>query len=244
MPSWLKQIISYIVSFSIYTALINWRVALILTGGIAFHECGHLYAAKSVGMKTGGFYLIPFLGGVSLITSKYETLAHKAFVVMAGPIAGGVLTIICYIAYLFTGWDMLISAAYWMAIMNLFNLVPVGTMDGGQLVDAVLSSINELTAAIFLTISYLFGSIFIFHLNPIISGLLVFTGVPHVLSKWNQYKMRKEGWGNYLPQQPDKMSTMTVVLTSIVYIGSAIGLYLLMGLYGAHTDGISSLFGK
>src|SRR5271163_2140731 len=209
MPRWVKQIGSYIISFVVYASLMNWKVALVFMGGIAFHECGHLYAAKSLGMKTKGFYLIPFMGGAALIADRYKKYSDMVIVLLAGPIAGGVLTAVCYGIYLATGSALIGAAACWMAWVNLFNLLPLAMLDGGQLMEAVVYSINELAGALFLTVSYLLAVYVLWHFNPILSGLVIMVGFGRITSAWTEYDKKRKGLDDLINQRPDKMSAAT-----------------------------------
>lgn len=244
MPRWLKQIISYIVSFVVYGLLINWKVSAILLGGIAFHECGHLYAAKYLGMKTKGFYLIPFMGGAALIAGRYQKYRHLAFVAMAGPIAGTVLTVAIYGVFLATGSAFIGSAAYWMAWLNLFNLIPLAMLDGGQLMESIVYSFSEKIGAIFLTVSYIVAMFVLWHFNPFLVGLVIFIGVQHVLGAWQRVKIIDQGLGDSLPPKPDKMNIKEVVITLATYIGTGAVLFGLMYLFSTHSINLSDFFKK
>jgi len=224
MPSWLKQIISYVVSFVVYSWMLTPKVALVLLGAIAFHEGGHLYAAKLMGLKTKGFYLIPGLGGAALIAERYQRYSQMAFVLLAGPIAGWLLALIFFGLYLLTGSYFIGVSAYWMAFLNLFNLLPIALLDGGQLVESIVYSINDTLGTWFITISYIIGAFIIWQFNPLISGMIIFFGVGNILTAWKSLKLRKQGMGKYLSPQPIKMSRKEISQTIAVYIGTALGL--------------------
>ena len=84
----LAQFILIIFTFSIYQVLLGWKIALLLVFGIGFHEMCHLWMAKRQGIPTGGFYMIPFLGGVAMIKGRYESLWQQSLVVLAIPLGG------------------------------------------------------------------------------------------------------------------------------------------------------------
>lgn len=241
MPRWQRQIVSYILSFIVYSSLMNWKVALVLMGGIAFHEGGHLLAAHRLGMKTKGFYLWPFMGGLSLIAEPFKEYRKQAIVTLAGPIAGGLLTLVCYGAYLLTGWSILGGAAYWMAWVNLFNLLPLAMLDGGQLMDSVLFSVNDLLGAVYTSISYAVAVFVLWHFNPVLVLLVAFSGIPHLLWVWKSYKARKET--PELPgfELPDKMNAIELVITLLTYSLTASGLFWLINYLSNHSLSMSKL---
>lgn len=244
MPRWLKQILSYIISFVVYSSFINWKVALVLLGGIAFHECGHLYAAKSLGMRTKGFYLIPFMGGAALIADRYKKYSHLAYVALAGPIAGTVLTVITYVIYLSTGSAFIGSAAYWMAWLNAFNLIPLAMMDGGQLMESIVFSINELLGAICITISYAIAVFVLWHFNPVLVGLVIFIGLPHVMGVWRDHDLRNKGLGSLLYRNPEKMNFSNIMIVMGCYFLTIVVLLYLMHLCSLDSITLKDLFGR
>jgi putative peptide zinc metalloprotease protein len=166
MPLLAYQIISYVVSFAVYTAIFNWKLAAILTIGISFHECGHLLAAHHCKMKTKGWFLIPFFGGISLIQGSYRKYSDQAFIALAGPGAGLLLTAICYLFFWITGFPMLGNAALWLGIMNVFNLIPLAMIDGGQLLESITYSINETVGCCFVVATTLIAIPILWVLNP------------------------------------------------------------------------------
>lgn len=218
MPSWLKHVASYIVSFIIYTFILNWKVSLVLCIGVAFHECGHLYAAKMKGLTTKGFYLIPFVGGVALIADRYKNYADQFFVCLAGPVAGAFLTVVLWVVFYLTGSHFVGSAGYWMAWMNLFNLIPLAMLDGGQIAESVVYSFNETAGATFLTVSYTVGGIVLWHFSPFIAALIIFIGANAILAAWQRVKMLKAGWGSFLSLRPEKMNGKEMLVGGLSYI--------------------------
>lgn len=244
MPRWAKQLGSYILSFVVYSTLMNWKVALVFMGGIAFHECGHLYAARSLGMKTKGFYLFPFMGGAALIAERYKKYSDMAIVLLAGPFAGGILTAICYLVYLATGNLLIGTAALWMAWVNLFNLLPLAMLDGGQLIESVTYSINDLLGLVYLIGSNILGVAvlwFITH-NPMLVGFIGFMGFKRVTSAWVEYQKKINGQEHIMFPQPDKMSASQITLTLISYSLTGAGLYGLVNLLAIHSLKLSYLF--
>src|SRR5271165_5901690 len=115
-----KQIGWAALTFLVYTVLIGWQPALLLIIAIGFHESCHLWAAKKMKLRTRGFYLMPFIGGVAIVNDRYKRLSQQAFVVLMGPVGGGALAAITYVGYVMTHLLWLKSAALMMVIINLF----------------------------------------------------------------------------------------------------------------------------
>jgi membrane-associated protease RseP (regulator of RpoE activity) len=231
MPRWLLQVFSYIFSFVVYTTFLNWKVSLILCIGIAFHECGHLYAAKMKGMATKGFFLIPFIGGLALIAGRYRKYADLAFVAIAGPIAGTVLTLGFLAAYYLTGSPLLGNAGYWMAWLNLLNLIPLAMLDGGQVVESIIYSIEETAGAIYLTLSYILAAFVLWHFNLALSGVVIFFGVGTIFQAWTRVNWIRQGWEYMLPKRPNRMSVLEIVVTLTSYLGITLILLNLISMF-------------
>jgi len=190
-----KQIGCAIFTFFIYTLLFNWKIALLLTVGVGFHEYSHLWAAKRMGLQTKGFFLVPFLGGVALVSERYRNYAQQAFVVLAGPVGGGLLALTTAALYYVTGWPFLAASAAWMCYLNLFNLLPLSFMDGGQLMGTITYSINRTLGMVCHAISAVIAVFVLWKFNPFLSGLVaIFSGIGvySELKDWYYFRTGRE----------------------------------------------------
>lgn len=108
---------------------------------IFVHELGHVLAMKACGIKTSGMYFLPFLGAVALSKEPARTRAQEWLIAIAGP-GFGLLSLIPLlgVAYV-TGDAHWIGYAAIAAFINLFNLLPIGVLDGGRIVQAIAFSI-------------------------------------------------------------------------------------------------------
>jgi Zn-dependent protease len=230
----LKQIGFAIFTFVIYTIFINWKAATLLTLAIGFHEYSHLWAAKRLDLPTRGFYLIPFMGGVSLVAGRYKSYAEQAFVVIMGPVGGGLLAAVCAGIYFYTGaqYTWLASAALWMAILNLFNLLPLSFLDGGQMMRCITHSINTTFGVMCMTASTIVGVVIMFKFfNPVLGILIILFGGSATLLELRDWKYAREGkewmcsenWSN----RPDRLSVLGITLTTLAYFVAAGLLFLL-----------------
>lgn len=216
-----NQLLSYLFTFGIYACTFNWRMALVLMIGVGFHECGHLWAARKMGLKTGGFFLWPFVGGAALIQSRYARYSQQSFTVLMGPMWGAFLSFVCYGLYLLTDWSTLGEAAEWMALINLFNLAPLSQLDGGQIMETITFSINETLGVTLMAISTVAGVILIWPLNPIISGIIVLYGGPYLWSTYNNWNMRRQGKGFLVTALARPMKKSQIFQTVGAYLGTA-----------------------
>lgn len=130
-------------SFVSYAYIFTWQFAIVLIGSIFFHELGHAWAAKQVGMKVKGIYLIPFVGGAAVIDNMPLPRWQEFFIAITGPIWGFALLFAMIIIYALTGIVFFAGVASWMALITLFNLLPINPLDGGRIIKSIAFSINN-----------------------------------------------------------------------------------------------------
>src|SRR6185295_8797951 len=63
-----------------WALLTTWQFALLIVVSISFHEYGHCWAMRHLGMKTKGFYLLPFVGGAAVPDSDFPSESALAYV--------------------------------------------------------------------------------------------------------------------------------------------------------------------
>lgn len=222
----IKQIGFAILTFAVYTAFINWQAALMLTIGVGFHEYSHLWAARRMKLQTKGFYLVPFMGGVALVAERYKTYGQQAFVVLAGPVGGGLLAAVTAVVYYLTGYTPLAAAAAWMCFLNLFNLFPLSFMDGGQLLSTITYSINRTLGVILYTASTVIATFVLAKYNWVLSMIVGFLGGASVASEirnWNAWRQGKrwllsDSWAD----PAESLSPKQIVLTILGWVGTVV----------------------
>jgi Zn-dependent protease len=137
LPLLLKTGGTMIVSIGLYALAwgIWYAVGFVLL--IFIHECGHLLAAKRFGLKVGAPVFIPFLGALIALKEAPRNAWIESVVGIGGPLLGSAGALVCEAIYLATGNLMFRSLAYTGFLINLFNLMPVGFLDGGRIVTAL-----------------------------------------------------------------------------------------------------------
>jgi len=142
-----------------YSFLYSWKFAILMLVSIGWHESGHVWAMKKMKLKTKGFYFLPFIGGVSISEDHYSTYGQNAFVSIMGPIWGLLLALFTSAIYLITHNPLWASAAVFMTLINLFNLLPTSPLDGGQVLKTIAFSIHKNVGVFFLFLSLAIGAI-------------------------------------------------------------------------------------
>ena len=126
-----------ILSIWVYAMAWGWQFAVGFVLLIFVHECGHLIAAKRIGLKVGAPVFIPFMGALIALKEAPRNAWIEAQVGIGGPLLGTVGAGICELIYFAPGNLMFRALAYTGFFLNLFNLAPVGFLDGGRIVTAL-----------------------------------------------------------------------------------------------------------
>lgn len=241
-----RRILWAVLTIGIYSFIFNagisnlWGLlpALLLAGAVSWHEMCHLMAAKKMGLGTKGFTLYPFIGGMALVTSRYRTYGQQAFVVLAGPmggglgalVTGGLYAVLHYVLHLDCTW--MAAAAYWMAFMNLFNLAPLSFMDGGQIMGTVTYSINRTLGVVCLTISTIAAVGILLKFAPVLAifiGIFGGQALYQELKNWNAWR-NDQTWlcSSDWIRPPKKLSVFQMSATIGCWVGTAAVLSTLM----------------
>ena len=144
-------------SFASYAYMFTWKFALIIMGMLFIHESGHVWAMRRCGVKTKGFYFIPILGGAAVAEEDFPSRKAESFIAIMGPVWGLILAFICGIIYLLTGQPMWAAATGWMAMINLFNLLPINPLDGGRIMKSIAFSLNSWLGLAFMGLGIIAG---------------------------------------------------------------------------------------
>jgi Zn-dependent protease len=238
-----------------YAAIFNWKFGLLLMIAIGFHESGHVWAMKKMGIKTKGFYFLPFIGGAAIAEENYKTYGQNSYIAIMGPIWGALMAWGSGVLYWTTGNPMWAAAGAWMATLNLFNLLPITPLDGGQLMRAIAFSIHKNLGILFLALSLLFAGFIMWKLKIGLFVLILAVGAFELffevryrlrmakvregtLSKWelpNDHLDYDQPDG--LKRYPDSMNKKQLALTVVAYAGTIavliVLLFLMQGVPGA-----------
>lgn len=133
-------LITGVLTYASFHYLFGWEYAAILLALIAIHEAGHALAMRWAGQQpVRGIYFIPFFGGVAVAAAPHASEAERGFVALMGPGFSLLTTGAFFLLWQVTAQPLFADLALVSAIINGLNLAPVLPLDGGQIVDAILS---------------------------------------------------------------------------------------------------------
>jgi Zn-dependent protease len=128
---------SVFISVAAYTLWFHsWTFAVGFVLMILIHELGHVVAARGYGLKVSWPTFIPFFGAFVTIERAGLTPWRNAVISMAGPLAGGAAALVVWSLGAARDSNLLEVLANIAFLLNAFNMLPIGFLDGGQTVQA------------------------------------------------------------------------------------------------------------
>lgn len=124
---------SMLVSILAYGSLWGWKFGVGFVLLLLVHEYGHVIQLRREGIRDASAPIfIPFMGALIWSKSLGGDAAAEARVGLAGPILGSIGAAACVVVYALTGEDFWRALAFTGFFLNLFNLLPVGFLDGAR----------------------------------------------------------------------------------------------------------------
>lgn len=137
LPVLLKSGGSMILMIGVYATLWGWKWGLGFVVLLLLHECGHLLAAKYFGLKVSAPMFIPFMGAFIALKEAPPNAWIEACVGIGGPLLGSAAALACHLIGITLHAPLFIALAWTAYFLNLFNLTPVGILDGGRIATAL-----------------------------------------------------------------------------------------------------------
>lgn len=162
------------------------------------HECGHLVAAKRLGLNVGAPVFIPFMGAFIAMKDAPRNAWVEAQIGIGGPLLGTAGAALCYCLYPITGQPIFSAIAYIGFLLNLFNLAPIGILDGGRIVTAISPWLWVVGTAVMVVL-------LIQHFNFLLCLILVIS-LPRLFSLFRKRSVEED---RYFEVTPGQRWTMT-----------------------------------
>ncbi len=203
---------------SIWFYAMNWgwwfAVGFVLL--IFVHECGHLVVARQFGLKVGAPVFIPFMGAFIALKDAPRNAWVESCVGIGGPLLGSLGAAGCAGIYQLTGQPIYRALAYTGFLLNLFNLAPIGILDGGRIATA-LSPWLWIVGLIVLV------GLIVAQPNFLLI-LILLVSLPRV---WSLFRAKTDDEKRYFEVTAEQRSTMAVLYFGLVAL-------LVMGMHWAH----------
>jgi Zn-dependent protease len=173
----IKTLLTLLISFGAYALFFGPWFAAGLVVMILVHEMGHVVEIRRQGMQASAPLFIPFFGAAIFQRQHPVDALKQAQIGIAGPLAGSVAATVAWVLYGSTHSPVLLFWAYLGFFINLFNLIPVGMLDGGWIL-AVVSKWFQVVGLVALLLA-----VVLIGLSPIVL-IFVLLGLPAVVDRF------------------------------------------------------------
>lgn len=143
----MSTLLSMLLSLGVYWSVWGWKFALGLVLSIYIHEMGHVLALRRFGFKASAPLFLPGLGAVIRMKQHPANAHEDAAIGLAGPIYGLGAAVASAGLWVVTKQPIFGAIATVGAWINLFNLLPVWTLDGGRAFRALSRNQRWIVAA-------------------------------------------------------------------------------------------------
>jgi Zn-dependent protease len=128
---------SFAVTIVAYATQYPVAVVVGFVGITLIHEIGHAVAIRAKGLRAGFMVFIPFIGGAVTLKDQPRTVFDDALIGLAGPFFGTLASLAVLQVYKWTADPLYLLIAFLGFALNLFNLLPIGMLDGGRISAAI-----------------------------------------------------------------------------------------------------------
>lgn len=190
--SLLRTLISLALFIAVdYWIFRSWGAVALLVSVIFIHESGHFIAMKIFGYKGINMTFVPFMGAYVSGEATHFSKFKKIIMLFAGPIPGIIIGMILLSVYQQNFNQLYYLAALAFLLLNVFNLLPVSPMDGGQIIETMFFSGNLLIQFVFLSLSLLLTIYFLVVFKIWVLVLVGWFILMRIISIHLTFKVRK-----------------------------------------------------
>src|SRR5258706_8857864 len=120
---WLRSFFSLALYLILgYYIFHSFKMLLMITAIVMFHELGHFFAMKFFKYKDLGIFFIPLLGAYVSGTKREVSQKESAIILLAGPLPGIIVGIIMYLLYESNPLLDIVGISYYSISLSLIIL--------------------------------------------------------------------------------------------------------------------------
>jgi Zn-dependent protease len=128
---------SMLVTVGAYTTIYGLPYATGMVGLILVHESGHALVMRKLKIPFSPMIFVPFMGAAIAAKKHPKNAYHDALIALGGPALGTVGAGAVWGTGMLTGSQLCFALADFGFMINLFNLIPIGMLDGGRIGNAL-----------------------------------------------------------------------------------------------------------
>lgn len=201
LTKWILLVISAVGFLLVFGLWMGLTTSALLLAIVFVHELGHISAMALFGYRNRQVLFIPFFGAAAF-GEKVEAPAWQQLIVLfMGPIPGVVVGLVCFGYILMTGIDkpngferdsLFVITAAMTLILNYINLLPIGFLDGGKIVQILFLSRLPRAQFVFQLLSTAAFFFFAFTQRSVILGIIGFFSLVALPAQWRLGTMIKQ----------------------------------------------------
>lgn len=192
-----------------FTNLRSVTGVLLLVATVLVHEAGHALGMRLFGFRDVRMFFIPFFGAAVSGRARGAAAWKEAMVSLLGPLPG----LLAGVALVF--WSasrphpvaLPFRIAEVLLVLNGFNLLPLGFLDGGRFLDRVLFSRHRVLEVAAQAVGYLLLGLLAVRAGMWVLGFFVLISLAGLPARWRTLsaaaQLRRLHPG--LPSDPDRL---------------------------------------
>jgi Zn-dependent protease len=211
LPAILKSGGTMLLMIVIYMQLWGWKFAVGFVLLLLVHECGHLIVAKKFGLKVGAPVFIPFMGAFIALKEAPRNAWMEACVGIGGPMLGSLGALACNSLGEIFDLPIFFALAWFGYFLNLFNLTPVGMLDGGRIVSAMSRWLWIPGFAVLLWFGWKYPNLIVW--------LMIVLSLPRIISLFRKRTEEEKRYYEVTTAQRWTMSILYFGLITVLLLG-------------------------
>ena len=164
-----------------------------------------LIVARQFGLNVSAPMFIPFMGAVIVLKDQPRNAWMEACVGIGGPLLGTLGAAVCGGIFVLTRQPLWLALAYSGFFLNLFNLAPIGFLDGGRITAAI-------SPWLWVVGLLILGAMIFTHPNFLLI-LILLMSLPRV---WSLFRAKTDDEKRYFEVTGEQRATMAVLFFGLV----------------------------
>ena len=191
--SFLRTILSLsLFIFVDYWIFKSWSAVLLLVSVIVIHEFGHFIVMKIFGYQGIKMTFVPFMGAYVSGEADHFSKYKKIVLLLAGPLPGILIGMLLLFLHQQHTHQYYFLAALAFLLLNLFNLLPIGALDGGQAIETIFPGSSIIVETVFLILSFVALLCFLYLYKAWFIVVILWLLARRILSNHLTYRVRRE----------------------------------------------------
>lgn len=133
----LMPLASMVLTSLTYSYIFGWQYGVGMVALVLVHECGHAVAMHKYNVPFSPMVFVPFIGAFIAMEANPVDAYEDGVIALAGPVFGTAAALSMAAIGHMTDMQIFFALADFGFLVNLFNLLPVGSMDGGRVGNAI-----------------------------------------------------------------------------------------------------------